>query len=240
MYGLFLTILLLLGPMPGQVAAGEPDTLRERLQAAAETLLADRFPEDAPRLRVRVLRTGGEIDPEAALRLRLPAGDGLPRAHIQVDVLGTENGQGGLKTGWALLYIAHFDSVVVARHDLEAGAPVTPGDVSTAWMEVTRFRGEPLRARDFRALARDGAFAARMLRAGRALRKDDLRPPLAADTGEAVLMHYRRGSISLRLTCKAREPGLVGDIIRLYFPDAEVTYRARLTGPGTAEWIETL
>ncbi|GIV59738.1 MAG: hypothetical protein KatS3mg043_0827 [Rhodothermaceae bacterium] len=31
-------------------------------------------------------------------------------------------------------------------------------------------------------------------------------------------MLYRRGPVTLRLTCKAREAGFAGDIIRLYFP----------------------
>ena len=58
--------------------------------------------------------------------------------------------------------------------------------------------------------------------------------------GDPVLMAYARGIITLKLNCKAREPGAVGDEIRLYAPNTDTTYRARLTAPGQAEWIETL
>jgi hypothetical protein len=44
----------------------------------------------------------------------------------------------------------------------------------------------------------------------------------------------------MTLRCKAREPGFVGDVIRVYAPDNDTAYRARLVDAGRATWIETL
>ncbi|MEP0549122.1 MAG: flagellar basal body P-ring formation chaperone FlgA [Rhodothermales bacterium] len=208
------------------------------LQAAAERALAARFPDDAERLRVRVLRTGGDVDAAAPIRVVLPGGAAIPRGHTQVDVLA-ETPNGWQKTGWALLHVAHYDSVVVARRAVGRGEPVAPADLGTVWTETTTFHGEPLRAADLRALG-DDLRADRSLRADRALRRGDLRPPFAADTGDAVTMRYRRGTLTLAVPCHAREPGAVGDEIRLYNATTDATYRARLTAPGEAEWIVTL
>ena len=54
------------------------------------------------------------------------------------------------------------------------------------------------------------------------------------------MMRFERSGLHLNLTCKARETGHVDDEIRLYSTDTGKTYRARLTAPGAATWIETL
>jgi flagella basal body P-ring formation protein FlgA len=210
------------------------------LEAAAEAALAERFPDEAHRLDVRVLRTGGDV-PAAALRVRLPASAAVPRGYTRVDVLARARA-GWQKAGWALVYVAHFDSVVVARRTVERGAPVAPNALGAAWLETTTFHGEPLRTADLARLTAAGSdlFAKRRLREGRALRRGDLRPPFAADTGDAVTLRFRRGVVALELPCHAREPGYVGDEIKLYSPDTDATYRARLLGPGLAEWTATL
>ncbi len=210
----------------------------ERIRVAAEAALAEHFPAEAHRLRVRVIRTGGAVTDEAGLKVTFQSSDAMPRAHAKVDVW-SQASDGWTKAGWALLYVSHFDSVVVARESIAQGGAVTPEQVTFAWMDVTGFRGEPLRPAAYRALARNDVFAARPLRERRPLRAGDLRPPFAANTGDAVLMQYRRGKITLRMACKAREPGFIGDVIRLYNPDTDTMYRARLTAPGVAKWMET-
>ncbi|MEM1042295.1 MAG: flagellar basal body P-ring formation chaperone FlgA [Bacteroidota bacterium] len=214
-------------------APGDPPGL----QAVVERALAEQFPADAEQLRVRVLRTGGDVS-APPLRITLPAGSGLPRGHTQVDVL-TSTPDGWQKTGWALLRIAHFDSVVVARRTVRRGEAVATADLGTAWLETTAFHGEPLRAADLRTFDGD-LFAGRTLREGRALRRGDLRPAYAADTGDTVTMHYRRGGVAFSVPCHARAPGAVGDAVRLFSPSTGTTYRARLTAPGEASWIATL
>lgn len=228
-------------PVAGGVNPDEKSRIIAQVRSAAESALREQFPGDFYRFDVRVVRTGGDLNPEAATRIVLPQAAALPRAHTQVDVLQGDGASGYVKTGWALLYVAHFDSVMTAQTTLKPGAAVSPSDVGAAWMETTRFHGDPLRPADFARLQAQGqAIATRYLREGGALRSADLRAPYAADTGEAVLMRYRRGRVLLHFPCKAREPGYLDDTIRLHSSETGATYRARLTGPGAAEWIETL
>lgn len=236
-----LTALVGLAATAGARAQEAAPGAAQAVRRAAEQVLAERFPESAGRMEVRVRRTGGHIAGGARLQLDFPQhGDG-PEGLTQVQVNERTPAGRWQKTGWALLYVARFDSVVTVPAPIRSGEPVTGAKVEVAWLETTRFRGEPLRPADFRALASEEPLVAtRMLRAGRALRRGDVRPPYTADTGGAIEMHYTRGPLAFRLTCKAREPGFAHEAIRLYCPGTRATYRARLTEVGTARWIETL
>ncbi|ARA94807.1 flagella basal body P-ring formation protein FlgA [Rhodothermaceae bacterium RA] len=242
----FLFVLLVLpafrpGPLPDpseQAAA--------QVRAAARAWLEARYPSLAPRMEVRVLRLSPEAQDTLAaaalpLRINAPGRAALPRGRTQVALLGGNDTAGWSRLGWALLYVAHYDSVLIPTRRMAADEPLTEDALRTAWVETTTFRGEPLTPAAFRALRADGELLAeRSLREGRPLRRSDVRPPYAAEVGDAVAMRFQRGRITLLLPCKAREPGFVGDVIRLYSPDTRTTYRARLTAAGAAEWIETL
>ena len=121
------------------------------------------------------------------------------------------------------------------------GAEIQPEALDIAWIETTTFHGEPLRASDVRALATAGALvAARSLREGRALRQGDLRLPYAVDNRRRrahALPPCRR---TPRRPMPRASTRAVGDEVRLYSADYKATYRARLTGPNTADWIATL
>ncbi len=232
-----VSLLLLTLLMPASAFAQSEG----RVLALAEAALQERYPGDAYRLRVRVKRVEGTFDDEGGLRLDFPAQDRLPRGTTQVKLYAGSDAEGWTKAGWALLYIARYDSVVIARAALRSGDEVTPGDVSFAWMETTTIRGSLLQPGAWRALSRDDAvFAARAIGEGRIIRHDAVRPAYAAETGATVMMRFERGGLHLNLACKARETGHVNDEIRLYSTDTGKTYRARLTAPGAATWIETL
>ncbi|GAB5519414.1 MAG: hypothetical protein RhofKO_16650 [Rhodothermales bacterium] len=206
----------------------------QAVEQAAKAYLAAHYPADAHRLDVEVRRMGGGVVEGADLDVRFRAfAAELPKGRTQVEVW-----QGREKTGWALLYVTHYDSVLVTNATLNRDAPVDATDLDVAWMDVTRFNGEPMRPSDLAELSE--AFATRRINAGRALRRDDLREAFAADLGVTVVMRYERNGFRFDFSAKARQRGAVGDIIKLYVEDTDVTYRARLTAPGKAEWIETL
>lgn len=211
----------------------------EDVRNAAEALFRERFPEMAHRLDVRVVRIGSSVESPSALRARLNHTESIPRGHAQIR-LSARHDDTWEDAGWALLYVAHFDSVAIAQNTVSRGDRVNRSDISFVWMETTKFRGDPLNPGAFRALTSDELYAESPLRAGEALRSNDLRPPYLAETGESITMTYSRGSLELKLTCQAREPGLRGDVIRAYSPDTKTTYKVILTGPGTASWKSTL
>ncbi len=140
-----------------------------------------------------------------------------------------------------MLYVSHYDSVGVITRRLEEDEPVSREDTRFTRIETTRFRGEPLTPEILRQLQANGKlFANRFLKAERTLRITDLRNALDVALGESVIMTYRRNAFALEFTCKARMQGFVGDEIKLFAPATNKTYRARISGPGRARWLETL
>ena len=209
---------------------------------AATTLLTDRFSVTPRQVKVEVTRLAGEaasIDREVQVDTSSPLRN-RPRGRMQVNVQ-ERTGTSWADRGWALLDVAYYDSVAVIETTVGSDDAVDTDDLALTWMETTRFHGTPLRADDLRELKeQDSLYATRRLTEGSTLRSGDLRSSYAAETGSTVVMHYERGAVNLELRCTARQSGFVGDTVRLYSPDTQTTYRARLTGPRTAEWIETL
>ncbi len=238
MHILIYITLLLLAPAP-LLVPDEP-TLQDQILEAAHKSLATRYPDTAPRLDVRLLRTGGKLDATQPLQLHFPASTALPRAHVQVKV-HQQTQQGWQEQGWAMLYVAHFDSVAVATRTLKKESAVQDTDLRFLWMETTRYRGNPMTPAKLKALAARGdIFASKHLAEDRALREDDLRPALDVALGASVIMTYKRDQFILEFTCKARKAGFIDDEIKLFAPATNKTYRARITGPGKAVWLETL
>jgi flagella basal body P-ring formation protein FlgA len=209
----------------------------ETVQAAAERFLADAYPEHSQRLRVEVTRVSGTAPAHANLKIKAGRFEGVPRGRTHVELEADGNGAWS-DAGWALLFVSHFDSISVVLRDIMEGETIAASDAGAAWMDVTSFRGDPLPWAEFAST--DELIARRPIRSGEAIRTGDVRPPHAAQTGDHVTLNYRRGPVQLRLTCKARESGAVGDVIRIYSDDTRSMYRARLTAPGKADWISTL
>lgn len=209
----------------------------DALQTATREALAASFPKALHRLKIRIKRASGEASTVDRPRVTFRSLDELPRGSAQVRVYRRQ-GEQWQRAGWALLYVAHYDSILVADRTLSPGTSLTRNDVRVTWRETTRFHGQPLDASIF--TRHDALYAARHLRAGRPLRDTDVRPPFAADTGQSVTVQYQRGALRMMIRCKARESGFVGDVIQVYAPDNDTAYRVRLTRPGRATWIETL
>ena len=220
-----------------RVAAAQPGpsagSAEARVRAATADLLEERFPEAAHRLDPRVLRLSPSAPASGDLRVTLPPDDGLPSGHTRVE-LATEAGP----AGWALLYVAQFDSVLVARRDLARGDTLTDAAVEVAWLETTRFHGDPVHPADVHGDGRP--TARRSLRAGEALRASSLAWPVATDTGDRVRVRYHRRGLLLTVDGVAREAGAVGDAIRVHCRSTSATYRVRLTAPGEGDWLATL
>lgn len=231
--------ILLLAPAP-RLEMDDPN--HPAIAEAASEMLAMRFPDVAHHLEVRVIRTSRGINRNKSLRIIWPVSNELPRAHTQVKIeQQTHDTPQWIEAGWALLYVAHFDSVALTTRSIARDEQIKDEDLHFAWLETTRFTGEPLTPHVYAALQNEGdLYAHRHLNANRTLRSDHIRPAFDVETSQSVLMTYRRDPVALELTCKARMTGYTGDIIKLFSPVSKKTYRARITGPGTAEWLETL
>ncbi len=229
--------LALLGGLLAAPAAWAQPANADALRQATRAALADAFPDDLDRLRIAVTRASGDAGAVDQPRVSFRSLNRLPRGAAQVQVYQRAGGQ-WTRAGWALLHVAHYDSVLVTTRTIGPSDAISRDDVDVVWRETTRFRGTPLSAAVFQ---QDAPLRAdRHLQSGRMLRENDVRPPYAVDTGQTVTVQYQRGRLRMTLRCKAREPGFVGDVIRVYAPDNDTAYRARLVDAGRATWIETL
>ncbi|MFB6271526.1 MAG: flagella basal body P-ring formation protein FlgA [Salinibacter sp.] len=237
---LVVFVAALLGGV-GLPAPGQAQSTRATVRKVATEVLSARYPGSADHLDVRVRRVRGDLDTTRALRLRFSDSEGTPTGLAQVD-LRTRGADGAWKeAGWALLRVARLDSVVTVQSQVAEGETIPRSELETAWIETSNLSGEPLRASKLWGRAdRESLVAARYLRAGRVLRKQDVRRPYTTEIGSLIRMRFRQGRLVFRLSCTAREPGFVDEVIRVHCPELETMYRARITGEDTAQWVETL
>ncbi len=226
-----------------QAVASDDEDVEQQVQEAAAQAVAEAFPEVAHRLKVEVGRISSQLrgGNTGTLQVDISGSNGIPRGRLQAPVRQRTEDGAWQDAGWALLRIAHYDSVMVPTETLRNDSEVTSNQLTSVWMETTRFSGEPLHPADWEALSTQGpTYATRHLREGRALRRGDVRPPHTVERGDSINMMYERPLFQLTLRGKARQTGFAGDDIRVYVPDTGTTYRARITGPGAATWLETL
>lgn len=219
---------------------GRANDLHERIAETAESILISRYADSGAHMEVRVVRTGGQIENTNHLEVIWPQKPDIPRALLRVEVKSTDVLKNSYE-GWALLYVAHFDSVMVLDRSIKNDEAVEASDLSTVWTEITRFHGSPMTPDVYRRMASKGdIFANRYVAENRILKATDLRNSYDVHTGQQVFMSYERRGIVLELSCKSRNKGFEGDIVKLFSPDTQQMYRARVTGLQRASWIETL
>ena len=91
-------LIALLTPIAAFAQDGGPQTVRVR--ALAERVLAERYPDDAHRLEVRIKRVEATFDAEAGLRLDFPAENEVPRGTTQVKLF-TGSDASGWRARWS-------------------------------------------------------------------------------------------------------------------------------------------
>ncbi len=211
-----------------------PTDVASRVEDQASSEYLRRYGAVASHVEIEVVRVTGDVDGEAGFTIDWP--DSPPHGTVQVRLTGNTG-----TAGWAMMRIRHLDYAAQAERDIAAGDEMHPSDLTYSLVDLSKVRGEPLTEDSVKRLAAGGEIIAqRSIRAGRAIRTIDVANPPIAEVGASIVMDYERAGIRFSLTCTAREAGSEGDAIRLYSSDTRSTYRARLTGPGTAQWIETL
>jgi len=195
-----------------------------------------RIPGVSARSSVAVERiVDAELLADGDLTVQLPSVPIVPRGRLQVVVI-SETGE----RTWAMIKVARFDSVATLIASVSSGEPVANADFQFFWIETTRFSGDPITPSILAAMDDGDLVANRSLRADRPLRRSDIGPRPAAEAGDSIIMTHRRSAFVFTVTCKSRDRGKIGDVIRLYDDDTDTMYRARLTARGRAEWLETL
>ena len=218
----------------------KPTDLDHAIADTAESIIESRYQTGNTDIDVRIIRTGGTIIADGALDIVLPEQSRIPRANIRVDIYSGPPNE-DRQVGWAILFVAHYDSVMVANRAFRQEDQIPDDNLVSVWTETTRFHGEPLTPDALQAIRLEGEiFARRHLTAHRLLRIQDIRNAYAIKTGESVNMLYNHRGVLLELTCKARKHGFAGEVVKMFSTDTKLMYKARITGQGTAVWLETL
>ena len=118
--------------------------------------------------------------------------------------------------------------VVVARRDLTRGAAFDAERVGaeTRWVEPGV---SPAAMADVLA-----ATARGRVEAGGVIETRHIETPLAVKKGDLVAVDCLSGSVAVRRTARARAAGREGDVIEVQTLESRKSFRARVSGPGTA------
>lgn len=183
---------------------------------------------------IDVVRVTGLVDGEADFTIHWP--DEPPHGTVQLRITDDDGAR-----GWVMMRIRHLEYAAHATRDIAAGETMTASDISYALVDRAPTRGRLLTRASIDQLLDEGEVVAfRRIRTDRPLRPSDVGHAPIVEVGSSIVMDYQRGGVHFRITSTAREPGSEGEAIRLYSPETRSTYRARITGPGSAQWIETL
>lgn len=118
--------------------------------------------------------------------------------------------------------------IVVPAHDIARQALITDADLSYADVPgANLYPGVITQPSDLA-----GMVARRILRAGEALRRDDVRVPVVVTKGETVTMTFSAPGITLTAVGRAMSEGGEGETVTVQNPASFRQISAVVTGPG--------
>lgn len=234
-------VLLLSSGLPANGQTTDNQSTNDRIHQTAVDQIVGDYSLTPGTISVRVDQVDAALRKNDELRLEFSNHWETPRGRVQADILSKTSGNRWTKNGWALLYVSHYDSVVVSRSTFRPDDKLGRDEIKHIRTNVTKLRNEPLTSEQFRSqCTNEPCFVRQYIREGDLIRRDAIRHRYAAKAGEMVEMLYRRHGISANLQCRARQSGYVGDVVRISCSSTGSIYRVELTDDGTAEWRETL
>jgi flagella basal body P-ring formation protein FlgA len=119
--------------------------------------------------------------------------------------------------------------IVVPTRDINRGEVLAESDLTFA--EITGTALSPSTATKFEALA--GMQTRRLLRAGEAVRAEDVRRPVVVTKGQTVTMTFQAPGVELSAMGRAMGEGGIGDTVTVQNPASFRMVTATITGAGT-------
>ena len=119
--------------------------------------------------------------------------------------------------------------IVVPTHDIARGETVTDRDLTYATVPGSALMAGTVTSF---AAAKD-MEARRMLRAGEAMRADDLRHPIVVTRGQTVTMLFHAPGVELTAMGRSMGEGGVGDTVTVQNPASFRMIAGVITAPGT-------
>jgi len=161
-------------------------------------------------------------------------GVGLPRDYVIYNVKYLDHGT--KRNTHIQVYVQAKQKLPVALHRLNSGHKINANDLTDHWLDITKDKD--------RYIADSGKLTGFVLKhivnKGRPFHRRDVRQvPIIHQGDEVTLFYYQKG-ISITLNCVARQPGAVGEEIRLFNRDTGKMYLGEVKGKTQVIWKKTL
>jgi flagella basal body P-ring formation protein FlgA len=140
-----------------------------------------------------------------------------------------------LAPAWADDAQANATRIVVPTHDIARGEIIAKSDLSYQTVPATRSLSEI--ATSMSDL--DGREARRLLRAGEAVRDDDVRRPILVTKGSTVTMTFEAPGITLTAVGRAVSEGGLGESVVVLNPVSYRQVTATVTGAGQVTALDS-
>ena len=124
--------------------------------------------------------------------------------------------------------------IVVPEHDIARGEVITKSDISYQTIPATRSLSEVATAMS----DLDGREARRLLRAGQAVRIDDVRRPILVAKGSTVTMTFDAPGITLTAVGRAVSEGGLGETVVVLNPVSYRQVTAIVTAAGQVKALD--
>src|SRR5581483_850060 len=119
--------------------------------------------------------------------------------------------------------------IVVPAHDIARGQTISETDLTYATVEGGALMGGTVTKFD----TVNGMETRRMLRAGEAMRADDVRRPIVVTKGQTVTMTFEAPGVELTAMGRAMSEGGIGDTVTVQNPASFRMITATVTAAGT-------
>ncbi len=137
-----------------------------------------------------------------------------------------------VKVGHALANLEKSLPAVTARRSIAGGARISAGDVEIVYMPAGR---ASLAFRDASRVV--GRRTVASLSQGEPLTPAHLEGEPAVRRGDEVVLAVEHKGLTVRLSARAQEDGMIGEVVRLRAARGRGEYLATVTGPGRARPI---
>jgi flagella basal body P-ring formation protein FlgA len=131
----------------------------------------------------------------------------------------------------AIVMPAYADTgvrIVVPSHDVPRGATLGDSDLEYQSVAAADYRAGTVTSMN----ELDGMETRRLLRAGEAVRTDDVRHPILVTKGQTVTMTFAAPGITLSATGRAMTEGGMGETVTIQNPVSFRQITGIVTGPG--------
>lgn len=198
--------------------------------------LESKYPTDSYRFAVDIKWLPQNLLKESRNEINKVAfqGVGMPRDFAIYNVKYIDNGE--VRTAHIQAHIKVEEKLPVTLRRLLAGSVIKKSDLTEHWVDITKenesFISQPQKL--------SGLVVKHIINKGNPILWHELRRVPVINVGDEVSLLYAQNGIRIILSCVARQPGAVGDKIRLFSQQTDKVYIGKVESSAKVIWEKTL